>query len=177
MCSSDLDGSDASGGGSGSVSGFWTRVQNILLTLCHLSTIDGHYLVMMTVREIDEKAVRVAGEFLSREAELIDVLVLVLRSRAWEKLGFGSAWEYAVRRLGFTDDLAYRYVNVAQAAIKVPELKQAIDKGDVSASNARRIARVITPQTSSEWIEKAATMSTHRLEREVVKVSPREKVR
>jgi hypothetical protein len=132
---------------------------------------------MMTIEQIHDKAVRAAGEILTLEGDLIDVLQLVIQARVWEKLGYSSLHDYGVRALKFSDDQAYRYLKVARTALEVPQLKAAIQKGSISFSNARRIAPVITPENQAEWLGKAAHLKTRQLESEIVKVRPQQKVR
>ena len=133
--------------------------------------------VMMTIEQIHEKAVLAAKQFLSLEAGLIDVLQLVMRARVWEKMGYSSLHDYAVRALKFSDDQAYRYLSVCRKTLEIPELKLALEQGSITLSNARRIVPVITQSNKSEWLEKAAHLKTRQLEREIVKVRPEQKVR
>jgi hypothetical protein len=61
---------------------------------------------------------------------------------------------------------------VTRKSYEVPQLKEAINEGILSVSQASRIASVITPDTSSVWIQKAKDLKQRELERETKKHRP-----
>ncbi len=61
---------------------------------------------------------------------------------------------------------------MAEKSDEVPEINQAIQQGELSLSQARRIVTVITPENKNEWIEKAKTLKQTDLEREVNLANP-----
>ena len=69
-------------------------------------------------------------------------------------------------------ELAGILVRIARKSRSVPELACSCANGEVSVSNARVIASVITPQNQDAWLEKAKTLPKAKLEREVAKISP-----
>ena len=58
--------------------------------------------------------------------------------------------------------------------MKFPVLHSAIQSGSLSVSKARKIAPVLTLENQVEWVEKAKTLPTRKLEEEVAGVAPRE---
>ena len=131
----------------------------------------------MTYTQAHENAVRCARDFRTNEANLITAIQKVIRTRAWTYFDYSSLHCYAVEALRLSEDQAYQYTRVALKAMQVPELQKAIQKGELKISNARRILKVMTPETKTEWIEKATNLTQRELEKEVVKVNPQEAVR
>lgn len=123
-------------------------------------------------RAIHERAVRQAQRYLVSKTELLEAIIEVDQHKVYEKLGFAYLTTYCVKHLGLDDDDAGILVRIARKSQAVPELKQAIVDGEVSISNARTIASVITQDNQSEWLTKAKNLSRHKLEREVASVNP-----
>lgn len=128
-------------------------------------------------KRIHENTILSARNLKIAEGKLIENLHLVKEHQVFKKLGYTSLHVYAVEELGLSSDGAYQYTRVADKAREIPELKQAIDEGTLTVSTVRRILTVITPETKTEWIEKAISLPQKELEREVVIHNPRELVR
>lgn len=123
-------------------------------------------------RMAHERAIRRAQKYLVTEAELLESIIEVDQLKLYEKFGESYLTPYCVKYLGLSEDVAAVFVRVARKSVKVPELKQAIDEGDLCVNKARAISSVITKENQSAWIEKAKTLSKHKLEKEVAKESP-----
>jgi 5-methylcytosine-specific restriction endonuclease McrA len=122
---------------------------------------------------IHQKALEAASRFKRAEADLIAILQEVENERVFLSLGYTSLFSYSVGALGLSESVAYNFVTVARKAREVPVLQSAIQNGDLSVSKARKIAPVLT-LAPEEWIEKAKTLPSRRLEEEVARVLPRE---
>jgi hypothetical protein len=57
--------------------------------------------------------------------------------------------------------------------VEVPELKSAIESGQVHLSNARRIVPVLTQENKNEWLLKAETLTSRQLQKELATHSPK----
>src|SRR5690606_3960656 len=55
-------------------------------------------------------------------------------------IGFGSLFEYCTKQLGFSADVAYKRVKVAQAAAAHPQILEHLETGDLSLSSVVVIA-------------------------------------
>ena len=55
----------------------------------------------------------------------------------------------------------------------MPQIKTAILQGEITLSQARRIAPVITKENQEEWIEKARSLTQRELEKEVSAINPK----
>lgn len=65
-------------------------------------------------------------------------------------------------------------VEGARKAREVPRLMEAIREGSASISKAKKIVSVLTPENQEEWIEKARTLSSRKIEKEVAREDPKE---
>lgn len=123
-------------------------------------------------RAIHDRALYRAQKYLADQAELLESIIEADQDKLYEKFGLGYLTTYCVKYLGLDETIAGVLVRIARKSQTVPELKQAIMEGDVSISNARTIASVITCENHAEWIAKAKTLSKNKLEREVACLSP-----
>jgi hypothetical protein len=123
---------------------------------------------------IHQRALEAAGRFKRAEAELVKALGEVDRHRVFLELGYTSLFSYCVQALGLSENVAVNFIAVSRKAREVPELQAALDGGVLGVSKAKKIVPVLSPQNPTEWIAKASSMSCRSLEREVVKVAPRE---
>ena len=121
---------------------------------------------------IHDRAMACAKRFLVAEAELLNAIMEVDKSRLYEEFALTHLTPYCVKILGLSDDVAGYFVRVARKAQEIPELKAAIDEGKISVTKARTIASVITLHNQESWIIKAASLSKKRLEREVAEAAP-----
>ena len=129
---------------------------------------------MNPIQELHQKALDAAGRFKRAEADLITILQELDHARAFFKLGYNSLFSYTVQALGLSESVAANFVTVARKAREVPVLHEAIQSGALTVSKARKITPVLTLQNHDEWIEKAKSLSTRKLEEEVARVAPRE---
>jgi hypothetical protein len=75
--------------------------------------------------------------------------------------------------LSLSEAQAFYFKSVAEASVKAPKLKEAVQKGELSLSLARRIAPVITQETQIHWIDLAKKPPQKELEREVQQANPK----
>ncbi len=123
------------------------------------------------------KAVDLSKTFLTTEKELVVTLQEVEKEKVFLLMGYPSMHSYCTLALGLSDSQAYTFVSVSRTCVKAPLLHKAIQTGEVSVSKARRIVSVLSKETESLWVEKASQLTSRELEREVVKVNPRELVK
>ena len=70
--------------------------------------------------------------------------------------------------------MAAIFVRVVRKSIEVPELASAVASGEIQITKAKTIASVITKENKTEWLDGAAHLSKHDLEKKVMKASGRE---
>ena len=126
------------------------------------------------MNEIHKKALEVAKRFKRAKADLISVLQEVEQARVFVKLGFTSLFSYCVEALGLSESVSANFITVARKAREAPVLQSAIESGTLSVSKARKITPVLTLANQEEWVEKAKSLTTRKLEEEVARMVPRE---
>ena len=122
---------------------------------------------------VHEQALAAAQSFRKAESALIDALIAVERDYVFAKLGFSSLFTYAVEALRLSEAVASSAITVARKARAIPALQQSISAGVISISKAKKIASVITPENQTEWLEKAESLSSRKLEKEVAGENPK----
>ncbi len=130
----------------------------------------------MTWKELHQRALEISTQFRRCESELLDVLTRVDAQRLFERFGLTSTFAYSTKILNLSEDQACIFIRESRKAREVPQLRQAIESGKLTVSKAKKIAAVLTPANQQEWIGKAVSLPTRALEREVVKIAPKEAV-
>jgi len=124
-------------------------------------------------QSLHQQAISLSKNYLKAERDLLSVLEQIDNAKAYVELGYQSLHNYIVEALNLSPSQAYALTTVSRKAAQVPELKSAIQAGELSIQTARRITAVITPTNGAEWIEKAKNLTQRQLEKEVVRVNPK----
>ena len=127
------------------------------------------------LKDLDLRAVAVAERFNRTHAELLAIVMEVDRANLAQAMGLSSTYDYCRRRLNLSEDVACGFIAVARKAERMPELRDAVE-GGLSFSKAKIAAHVITPENQEDLLAKAKASTCAELERETVKISPREAV-
>lgn len=126
------------------------------------------------ITRIHTQALAAADGFRKAEAALIDALMEVEHKKVFLKLGYSSLFTYATQALRLPEGAAYNAITVARKAREIPELKTEIQAG-LSIAKARKVVPVLAASANPTlWLEKARTLSTRQLEKEVARENPRE---
>lgn len=123
-------------------------------------------------RELHERAVSVARNYSKLESELLSIFQELDKTRAYLHFGATSLIGYAIDILKLSEGAASNLVTVARKSVEVPELKAAIEAGEVTISKARKIAPVLTRENQNLWIDLARTSTSRVIEKEVARVNP-----
>ncbi len=118
-----------------------------------------------------------AKTYKQSEAELLSVLISLQRSSGFSRLNYPNLFIYCTKGLRLSEAQACYFSKVVRRADDVPELIEAVQAGVISLSQARRVASVITSESASQWIQKAATLPQRELERAVTVANPKAFVR
>jgi 5-methylcytosine-specific restriction endonuclease McrA len=132
---------------------------------------------MDLIQKLHEKALRCATDFLRLESELINILQEIDDTKVFTHFGFTSLFGYAVGALKLSEGQAYGLISIARKSREVPELKEAISRGTINTSQARRIVSVITPENKVQWIAMSSTLTQRELEKKIVAEKPKEAVK
>lgn len=80
-------------------------------------------------------------------------LLIAKRTRADQKLGYGSFAEYVEALLGYSARQTAEKLRVAEALERLPELTSAFAQGEMHWSKVRELTRVAAPSTERAWID------------------------
>lgn len=122
--------------------------------------------------ELHEKALECLKNYKRCENELIEILETIDHEKSYLYHGVSSLFRYCVEKLSLSEGETYRFIQVMRKAKEVPELKLALEAGQLTVSKASRIAPVITKGNEARWIEKASSLPYRDLEREVAEERP-----
>lgn len=131
----------------------------------------------MSFEKLHQRALECVKNFRTAENDLLSILQEIDDKKGFRWLGYASLYQYATTALKLPENQAYALITVSRKSKEVPELKQAISDGVLSASQARRITPVLTKANHKVWIDRAASLTQRALEKEIVKVAPKEAVR
>jgi hypothetical protein len=122
--------------------------------------------------QVHQRALQACAEFRRCEADLMTALEAVEDQKVHLRMGYSSLFQYAVAELKLSEHVIYALITVMRKSKEVPELKNKIRDGEITLGNAKRVSAVMHSENSTEWLQKAATLTQRQLEKEVVKVRP-----
>ncbi len=121
---------------------------------------------------LHERAIQISKTYLKAEGDLIAVLQEIDDCKGFRALDFKSLFDYATQSLGLTESVSFNFITIARKSREVPRLQEMIQKQEISVSNARMIAPVLTPENQDRWLSIAAESSKRELEKEIAKEFP-----
>src|SRR5687768_12143856 len=95
------------------------------------------------VQKIHDRALIASKLFHSSQKELIQIIQEIDQCKGYRDFGCPSLWVYCQEKLGLDESQSSSFITVARKAMEIPELKLAINNGEVQISKAKRIAAVI----------------------------------
>jgi hypothetical protein len=109
-----------------------------------------------------------------REAEqgLCRVLREIDLDKFYRKLGYARLFYYAVKELKLSESVANTTITVARKTREIPELRSAVDYGQLSVSKASRIVSGLTKENASEVISFAQTHTSNEIDEEMARRNP-----
>ena len=128
----------------------------------------------LKLKNILEQAEQTAIQYRHYEGKLLLSLIEVDKAKAYLCFGYTHLTPYCRKELGLSEDMAAIFVRVVRKSLEVPELANAVASGEIQITKAKTIASVITKENKTEWLDRAAHLSKHELERKVLKASGRE---
>lgn len=99
----------------------------------------------MTMAEtFDTKAKALSDNLKKTESELLELLIQMKRKHLFAELGYSGIYNYCEGSLKLSAAQSHYFKKVAEKSEEVPELKEAIDRGQITLSQARRIVPVVS---------------------------------
>lgn len=118
---------------------------------------------------IHRKAVAVARQINSLQAELVEIIEQVEKRRIYRRLGYPSLFKYVVDELSLTEAVAYAFITVARKSSEYSRFKSAIQNTSMSVYKAGRIASLVNESNVDELMAAAEKLSTRELDRFLAK--------
>jgi hypothetical protein len=101
------------------------------------------------------------------EHQLATLLAELAEGRLFTLIGYASLDEYAETVLDLSPRQSRDLLRIGRALPKLPTLAASLEAGEIDWTKARELLRVATPQTEAAWVERARTVPSRVLEREV----------
>jgi hypothetical protein len=120
-----------------------------------------------TANDLDRCMRGLASELASRDLYFGGVADKLLTAKGWRTLGYASEAQYARERLGMSRAAMREKVTFSRRANALPEIGDAICNGDLGFARASLVARVATPDTATNWIDRAKRRTHKHLREEV----------
>src|SRR4051812_10165098 len=99
-------------------------------------------------QKLHELAMFQAKRYLRDEADLLNTIIEIDRSRFYLKLDVkvNSTFAYCQKYLNLSNAVIYNFITVARKSREVPALKLAVEEQELSVATARKIAPVLNEQ-------------------------------
>jgi hypothetical protein len=150
---------------------------NLELNLNEPKTLQFENLPLSKAEEsLHERALTNGRNYKRAEAYVLRDIIEIDETKLYEKFRLTSTFAYCMKFLDLTEPVVYAFINVARKSRQFPELKKTIFAGELTVPKAIRVASVLTEENKTEWIQKAKTLSKAKLEKEVSKHLPNQKI-
>ena len=130
----------------------------------------------MNHEQIHSRAIEIAGCYRKSVGELLDILQTLDARKTYREYECTSLFQYAVRYLNLSEDVAYNFITVARKACEVPALKQEIATGAITVAKVRKTCPILTLENQGHWLGVAKEVPTKELERQVAHANPKPEV-
>lgn len=124
------------------------------------------------IQDWHAEGMNLSAQYKRCEARMVEILSLMANERAYHRYQCDSLREYALYMWQLPENAAANLVTVANKALEVPELIEALKRGKVTVSKLRKICPIITQANARDWIELAEVCSTRIVEKAVAMEKP-----
>jgi len=93
----------------------------------------------------------------------------IFNRKLYLELGYASVNQYAMTELGFGESKTGHYISLTKKLEKLPELKDALSKGDFGYTVGRVVADVADSSNEHEWVDFAKNNYRRTVEKEAKK--------
>jgi hypothetical protein len=118
-------------------------------------------------QELDENLEKAAGES-ERAEKLVCCFLSEVRAReAYRDFGCSSIYDYAMERFGFKERKTRYLLLLGRKLKELPELRAALQKGELGWCKAVRVASVAKREDETTWLDSALSLSVQELDRRI----------
>jgi hypothetical protein len=125
---------------------------------------------------LHDVAMSAAQNHKTAEAKLVSVLEIVEQKQIYLEFGIVSLYKYCVEILDLSKGVSYELVAVIHKGKEVPAIKEAVKRGEISLSKAKKICSVITLEDQNQWLELAKVETSRVIEKCVALARPEKTV-
>jgi HNH endonuclease len=133
-------------------------------------------IVVPEFKLLHREAVEISKNLHHQEYLMVEVLQKIDEKKVYRTLGFKSLYQYTTVALRLSPGRAYNFIQVSRKARNLSRFQEALKKGEITLSKAKRVTSVINEENEKEWIDLSKNLSQRNLERAVAKVNPRSSV-
>lgn len=121
-------------------------------------------ITQLTDSELYKKCATLGALSLQYRKQFCGLLPEVEKRKLYHKYGMHSIYEFGAKLAGLTHETVNEVLRVHELLMDKPLLQAKLTSGEIGYTKLRPVARVATPETQKEWLEKIQTMSGKTLE-------------
>ncbi len=121
--------------------------------------------------KIHTQAIKAVNQHRKSEMELLSALEIVWKNKTYYQFGCHSLFEYSVKQLKLSEEMASIVNKIAKKFTELPELKLGMESGKLSLSKVNRITGVVNKENLSHWMD-LAKGTKRNLEKEIARIQP-----
>jgi 5-methylcytosine-specific restriction endonuclease McrA len=118
-------------------------------------------------RDVHAALARALEDLRTAEKSAVLLFAEVMVNELYRDLGFASMERYSEEKLGFSPGKTKQFMRLAARLEELPELKRAVEAGDIGWTAARHVQSVATANTEAHWVEEAKRTSRRELTRKI----------
>ncbi len=126
----------------------------------------------LMIQDWHEEGLNLAAHYKRGEARMVELLSLIAQHKGYYLYQCDSLKAYALYSWELPPGAAADMVTVANKAIEVPELIEALKRGKSTVSKLRKVCPVITPKDALAWIQLVEQCSSRIVEKAVAMENP-----
>jgi hypothetical protein len=131
----------------------------------------------LSAQAVHEQLVSSVSAFKQAEQAVVVWFAEMNRRGLYRELGYSSMRQYAVEALGFSETRAGDFLRLAGRLEELPQIRAAVESGQLGYTKARELVGVASPQTEGQWLQEALGSSRRELEQKAAKVRRKARVR
>jgi hypothetical protein len=125
---------------------------------------------------LHREAVEISKSLHRQEFLMIEILQKIDEKKVYRMLGYKSLYQYSTIALKLSNGRAYNFIQVARKAAGLNRFQDALRKGEITLSKAKRISSVVNNENEEHWLKLSKSLSQRSLEHAVAKVNPKSSV-
>ena len=123
--------------------------------------------MLRTARDVHTALTHALDELRRSERNAVLLFAEVMQRGLYRKLGYASIHAYAQEALDFSESKTAQFIQLAERLDELPQLRDAVERGEVTWISARNVAGVATPESESAWVEEAKQSSRRQLAKKI----------